>query len=148
MTSASDLAEEISQLIPCVKRGSLVVFGDIFGGRIDNIHTVTGAKALDSPERLVVEFDEGETLEVWDPARPRSACRNSAFGLRPRCAGSGSTTAASRSQRTGSSSNTRERTTWLPPEPTQRGVTESSRQPLNVPQSSCSDHSDRTLLPL
>jgi len=32
------------QLIPDVKRGSLVVFGDIFGGRIDDIHTVTGAK--------------------------------------------------------------------------------------------------------
>jgi len=67
MASASDLAAEISQLIPRVKRGSLVVFGDIFGGRIDNIHTVTAAKALGDPERLVVEFDEGETLEVWDP---------------------------------------------------------------------------------
>lgn len=67
MASASDLAAEISQLIPRVKRGSLVVFGDIFGGRIDNIHTVTAAKALGDPERLVVEFDEGETLEVCDP---------------------------------------------------------------------------------
>src|SRR5215469_15298251 len=78
MTSASDLAEEISQLIPRVKRGSLVVFGDIFGGRIDNIHTVTGAKALGSPERLVVEFDEGETLEVWDPGK-------ATFGSREFC---------------------------------------------------------------
>lgn len=71
MTSAPDLAAEISQLIPHVRRGSLVVFGDVFGGRIDNIHTVTAAKALGDPERLFVEFDEGETLEIWDPGNAR-----------------------------------------------------------------------------
>lgn len=49
MTSASDLAAEISQPIPYVKRGSLVVFGDIFGGRIDNTHTVTAARAPGIP---------------------------------------------------------------------------------------------------
>lgn len=75
MTSASDLAAEISLLIPDVKRGSLVVFGDIFGGRIDNIHTVTSAEALGDPERLVVEFDEGETLEVWDPGNATISSR-------------------------------------------------------------------------
>ena len=75
MTSASDLAAEISQLIPYVKRGSLVVFGDIFGGRIDNIHTVTAAGALGDPERLIVEFDEGETLEVWDPGNATVSSR-------------------------------------------------------------------------
>ncbi len=67
MTSAVDLAAVIAQLLPDVKRGSLVVFGDVFGGRIDNIHTVTSAKAPGDPERLVIGFDEGETLEVWDP---------------------------------------------------------------------------------
>ena len=67
MTSVPDLAAEISRLIPHVRRGSLVVFGDIFGGRIDNIHTVTVAKVLGDPERLFVGFDERETLEIWDP---------------------------------------------------------------------------------
>jgi hypothetical protein len=67
VTSVPDLAAEISRLIPYVKGGSLVVFGDIFGGRVDNIHTVAAAKALGDPERLFVEFDEGETLEIWDP---------------------------------------------------------------------------------
>jgi len=67
VTTASDLATEISSLLPEVKRGSLVVFGDIFGGRIDNIHIVTAAGATGNPERLVVEFNEGEILEVWDP---------------------------------------------------------------------------------
>ena len=67
MTTASDLAAEISRLLPNVKHASLVVFGDIFGGRIDNIHMVTAAVAAGDPERLIVEFNEGETLELWDP---------------------------------------------------------------------------------
>jgi hypothetical protein len=67
VTLSSDLAAQISRLIPDVKRGSLVVFGDIFGGRIDNIHTVTSVHADSEPERLVIDFNEGETLEVWDP---------------------------------------------------------------------------------
>jgi hypothetical protein len=67
VTPVPDLAAKILQLIPHVKRGSLVVFGDIFGGRIDNIHTITAANALGEPERLFVEFDEDETLEIWDP---------------------------------------------------------------------------------
>jgi hypothetical protein len=67
VTLSSVLAAEISRLIPDVKRGSLVVFGDIFGGRIDNIHIVTSVHADSEPERLVIDFNEGETLEVWDP---------------------------------------------------------------------------------
>lgn len=66
MSEAADLAGRIAQLLPRIKRGSLVVFGDIFGGRIDNIHIVTSARVVSDPERLVVEFSEGETLEVWD----------------------------------------------------------------------------------
>ena len=64
---ASVLAAEILRLLPEVKRGSLVVYEDIFGGRIDNMHRVTSAHAIGDSDRLVVEFDEGETLEVWDP---------------------------------------------------------------------------------
>jgi hypothetical protein len=86
MTSASGLAAEISQLVPHLKRGSLVVFGDIFGGRIDNIHLITAAKALGDPERLVVEFDQGERLEVWDPGNAtigsREVCISTATKVR------------------------------------------------------------------
>ncbi|MDQ2846104.1 MAG: hypothetical protein M3Y77_07085 [Actinomycetota bacterium] len=67
MTNAADLASEITRRLPDVKRGSLVVYGDIFGGRIDNIHVVTSATVSGNPQRLVVGFNEGETLEVWDP---------------------------------------------------------------------------------
>ncbi|MBO0730868.1 MAG: hypothetical protein J2P57_16555 [Acidimicrobiaceae bacterium] len=64
---AGDVASEIMSKLPNVKRGSLRVFGDIFGGRVDNIHVVTFARAEGEPARLVVTFNEGETLEVWDP---------------------------------------------------------------------------------
>jgi hypothetical protein len=66
MTSAESIVSEIVQRLPTLKRGSLSVYGDIFGGRMDNIHTVTGAHAL-GPSRVVIEFDERETFEVWDP---------------------------------------------------------------------------------
>ena len=66
MTNAEAIAAEIVQSLPVLKRGSLSVYGDIFGGRIDNIHIVTGAHVLGA-ERVVIEFNEGETLDVWDP---------------------------------------------------------------------------------
>lgn len=43
------------------------MFGDIFGGRIDNVHVVTSAVADDSHNLLTVGFADGETLAVWDP---------------------------------------------------------------------------------
>jgi hypothetical protein len=67
VTVAGNLAAAIMSQLPDVKSGSLCVFGDIFGGRVDNIHVVTSARAEGEPERLVVTFNEGETLEVWDP---------------------------------------------------------------------------------
>jgi hypothetical protein len=67
VAEAQAIAEVISRHLPDVKRGSLVVFGDIFGGRIDNVHVVRSAHALGTPERLVIEFDDDEVLEVWDP---------------------------------------------------------------------------------
>ena len=40
MSSAREAAEQITAQWPDILRGSIAVFGDIFGGRIDNIHTV------------------------------------------------------------------------------------------------------------
>lgn len=68
MSSAREAAEQITGQLPDIMRGSIAVFGDIFGGRIDNIHTVISAEASDDPVRLIIYFDQGETLEVWDPA--------------------------------------------------------------------------------
>jgi hypothetical protein len=68
VTNAATIAAEIIRRLPEVKSGSLAVFGDIFGGRIDNIHVVTSARAAEDSEWLIIEFDQGETLEIWDPA--------------------------------------------------------------------------------
>jgi len=67
VTNAASIAAEIMRRLPRVKSGSLAVFGDIFGGRIDNVHVITAARVTGDPERLVIDFNEGETLEVWDP---------------------------------------------------------------------------------
>jgi hypothetical protein len=68
VSAAGNVASEIVSKLPDMKRGSLRVFGDIFGGRVDNIHSVkAAARAGGRPERLVIAFDQGETLEVWDP---------------------------------------------------------------------------------
>ncbi len=49
--------------------GSLCVFGDWFGRPMDNWHQLVSHQAKEGYVRLV--FNEGETLEVWDPARVR-----------------------------------------------------------------------------
>jgi hypothetical protein len=68
MTNASEMATDIARLLTELKKGSLVVFGDIFGGRIDNIHSVVSAESFADPERLLITFDEGETLEILEPS--------------------------------------------------------------------------------
>ncbi len=61
------MASDINRAVPGLKRGSLAVFGDIFGGRIDNIHTAISAIEV-TPDCLRINFDGGETLDVWNPA--------------------------------------------------------------------------------
>jgi hypothetical protein len=46
-------------------RGSLCVFGDWFGRPNDNWHSVTAYELKDGHLRLL--FNEGETLDVWEP---------------------------------------------------------------------------------
>jgi hypothetical protein len=65
-TGAEALVAEVSRALPNIKCGSLVVFGDIFGGRIDNIHTIVGA-AAEAENCAVLHFDQNETLRVWNP---------------------------------------------------------------------------------
>jgi hypothetical protein len=67
LNGARETADAIVQEMPNLPAGSLVVFGDIFGGRIDNIHTVVSAEISSNTGQLLVTFDLGEILEVWDP---------------------------------------------------------------------------------
>jgi hypothetical protein len=66
VTNAEGIASKIVRRTSALKLGTLSVYGDIFGGRIDNVHVVTGAHVL-GPRLVVIEFNDGETLDVWDP---------------------------------------------------------------------------------
>ncbi len=65
MTTPEDLASQLVAQLPRLKAGSLAVFGDIFGGRVDNVHVVVGAHA--DGDALVIALDHGEVLSVWHP---------------------------------------------------------------------------------
>jgi hypothetical protein len=67
LSDIKEIVDNIKKGLPTQKAGSLVVFGDVFGGRIDNIHTVTSAHVGNGLGHLIVEFDLGEKLEVWNP---------------------------------------------------------------------------------
>jgi len=61
------LIAAIHRAMPNIKAGSLVVFGDVFGGRIDNIHRVVSATANEDGS-TTIHFDQGEMLTVWEPS--------------------------------------------------------------------------------
>jgi hypothetical protein len=65
-TGAEGLVATVNQALPDIKRGSLVVFGDIFGGRIDNIHTLVRAEG-EADDCALLHFDQNEALRVWNP---------------------------------------------------------------------------------
>lgn len=64
--AAAALVAAIARGLPDIKCGSLVVFGDIFGGRIDNFHQIVAAE-LAADGSALIRFDLGETLQIWDP---------------------------------------------------------------------------------
>jgi hypothetical protein len=66
MNDGSSLVAAVREASPRIAAGSLSVFGDIFGGRIDNIHFVMGA-TLNDDGSATVSFNEGEKLTIWDP---------------------------------------------------------------------------------
>ncbi len=58
------LVDAIRDSLPHVKSGSVVIFGGIFGSRIDNMHEVVGA-TLNDGGSTTIHFNEGETLTLW-----------------------------------------------------------------------------------
>jgi hypothetical protein len=67
MTAASHIAEQINRAVPHIKTGCLRVYGDFFGRPHDSIHTALSARTSLDGNVLIVEFDVGETLEIWNP---------------------------------------------------------------------------------
>jgi hypothetical protein len=78
LNGAPAVAHEIRRRLLNVKRGSLAVFGDIFGGRIDHIHIATAAHT-EPGRRADRVVNDGEILSVWQPrgavVAPRHAAR-------------------------------------------------------------------------
>ena len=66
LTPNMNIADEIMELEPSKRGGTLRTFGCWFGRPMDNYHQVVAA-TFDG-EILRIAFDEGETLEVWNPS--------------------------------------------------------------------------------
>ncbi len=63
--SATEAVTVIRSRTPDLKAGTLRMFGEFFGRPYDNLHSIVGA--VIEADCLVVHFDQGETLRVWDP---------------------------------------------------------------------------------
>lgn len=66
MQGATEIAGAITRQLATLPHGSLAFFGDVFGGRIDNVHVIAGAR-VEGATCLVVDFEGKEALRVWDP---------------------------------------------------------------------------------
>lgn len=64
--TASEIANAILLLPQRNRSGTLRMFGDWFGRPMDNVHKVVKAQA--EGDCLVLTFEEGETLRVWNPS--------------------------------------------------------------------------------
>ncbi|KUR71831.1 hypothetical protein AQZ52_09625 [Novosphingobium fuchskuhlense] len=69
MTISQDYAQLISSQLPLMKSGTLRIWGEWFGRPHDNIHFIVGAEA--DVDRLILMFNEGETLTVYSPEQGR-----------------------------------------------------------------------------
>ena len=57
----------IAARLPLIKSGTLRIWGEWFGRPYDNIHSIIGASA--DEDRLVLSFNQGETLSIHHPDR-------------------------------------------------------------------------------
>jgi hypothetical protein len=65
MTTAEEIAEIIKQKLPEMEPGTLAFWGELFGGRLDNLHRLIDCAF--EHDRLRLYFDDGEVLSVWSP---------------------------------------------------------------------------------
>lgn len=62
-----EISDEIMNLEENIRSGSLCMFGCWFGRPMDNIHRSCSAKFAN--DLLTINFDQGETLEIWHPSK-------------------------------------------------------------------------------
>lgn len=65
MGEADQICRNLSCALPGVKSGTLRFWGFWFGRPHDNFHRITGSRCEGNV--LIVEFDDGEVLSVWNP---------------------------------------------------------------------------------
>jgi hypothetical protein len=65
MTDAERIAQCIQSGLPKIKNGTLRFWGVWFGRPYDNFHRIVTSSAQE--DAVVVGFDEGEVLSVWNP---------------------------------------------------------------------------------
>jgi hypothetical protein len=66
MSHLDEIAADINALPPCQRSGTLRIWGDWFGRPLDNVHACTACCV--GQDHLVLLFDAGEELHVWNPA--------------------------------------------------------------------------------
>ncbi len=66
MPSLSQIAAFVQSLPERQKSGTLRIWGQWFGRPMDNVHTCVACHAAES--HLVMKFDQGETLTLWNPS--------------------------------------------------------------------------------
>lgn len=64
MNQTGKIVAAIEAALPDLKSGSISIFGEVFGGRIDNQHRIVGA-SVGVDEEVVIHFDGGECLRLW-----------------------------------------------------------------------------------
>jgi hypothetical protein len=65
--SNMNISDEIMMLEENIRSGSLCMFGCWFGRPMDNNHR--SCSAMFTTDLLTIKFDQGETLEIWNPSK-------------------------------------------------------------------------------
>ena len=65
--SNMEISDEFMSLEDRIRSGSLCIFGCWFGRPMDNLHR--SCSATYENDLLTVIFDQGETLEIWNPSK-------------------------------------------------------------------------------
>lgn len=65
--SNMEISDKIMNLEQNIRSGSLCMFGCWFGRPMDNIHRSCSANFEN--DLLTINFDQGETLEIWNPSK-------------------------------------------------------------------------------
>jgi hypothetical protein len=65
MRRPTQIASFVQRLPASRKSGTLRIWGQWFGRPMDNVHTCVSCAAKD--DRVILNFDQGETLTIWAP---------------------------------------------------------------------------------